>query len=128
MAEAGAALLAILGGVAWVLRRRQIASSHGKNAAQTQARFSAILQFRATLYRCVPGVLILIFGMFYAIDRSSQREPDWWHGLLFIPVGWVLISLLARKSWRRYKQLQQIAEKSDYDKALDQIPRGGDTY
>lgn len=111
-----------------MLHRRQISNSQGKTPDQIQARFAAILQFRATLYRCVPGVLIIILGIFYVIDRSRQREPDWWYGLLFIPVGWVLIPLLARKSWRRYKQLQQIAEKSDYDKALDQIPRGGDTY
>jgi hypothetical protein len=53
----------------------------------------------------------VVFGIFYAIDRGRQHESDWRIGLLFIPVGWVLVPLLARKSWRRYLELQQLAEK-----------------
>ena len=122
LAEAAVGLLAVIGLGVLVLRwRDRMAKSEGKSRDQIQARFEAILQFRTTLLRCVPGVLVIIFGVFYAIDRSNQHESDWWYGLLFIPIGWVLIPLLARKSWRRYKQLQQIADKNEYDSALDQI-------
>jgi hypothetical protein len=95
--------------------RDRIAKAQGKTTAQVQARFSAILQFRSTLHRCIPGVLAIVFGVFYVLDRSRQHEPDWWFGLLFIPAGWLLILLLARGSWRRYLELQQIAEKGRTD-------------
>ena len=67
--------------------RDRYAKSHGKTIAQVQARFSAIRQFRWTLELCIPGVLIMVFGSFYAIDRGRQHEGDWWIGLLFILAG-----------------------------------------
>jgi hypothetical protein len=106
--------LAAVVGLAMLLLhlRDRVAKSAGKTPRQVQARFSAVLQFRTTLQLCIPGVLTAVFGIFYVLDRSRQHESDWWTGLLFIPAGWLLILLLARKSWRRYLQLQQIAEKS----------------
>ena len=95
--------------------RDRIAKAQGKTVAQVQARFSAILQFRSTLERCIPGVLMIVFGVFYVLDRSRQHESDWWVGLPFIPAGWLLILLLARRSWRRYLELLQIAEKGQTD-------------
>ena len=91
--------------------RDTIARSQGKTPEQVQARLSALLQFRSTLERCIPGVLVIVFSIFYVLDRARQHESDWWVGLLFIPLGWVLVPLLARKSWRRYLALQQMAER-----------------
>ena len=95
--------------------RDRIAKAQGKTVAQVQARFSAILQFRSTLELCIPGVLMIVFGVFYVLDRSRQHESDWWVGLRFIPAGWLLILLLARRSWRRYLERQQIVEKGQTD-------------
>jgi hypothetical protein len=107
-----ASLLSAVGLAALVLYLRdRIARAQGKTARQVNARFFAILQFRSTLQRCIPGVLMIVFGVFYAIDRSRQHESDWWVGLPFIPAGWILIPLLARRSWRRYLELQRLAEK-----------------
>jgi hypothetical protein len=109
-------LVVVVGLAALLLSwRDRIAKAQGKTTGQVQARFSAILQFRSTLHRCIPGVLTMVFGVFYVLDRSRQHEPDWWVGLLFIPAGWLLILLLARGSWRRYLELQQIAEKGQTD-------------
>ena len=95
--------------------RDRIAKVQGKTVAQVDARLSAILQFRSTLERCIPGMLTIVFGIFWVLDRSRQHESDWWVGLPFIPAGWLLILLLARKSWRRYLEIQQIAEKGQND-------------
>lgn len=109
-------LVVVVGLAALLLYLRdRIAKAQGKTVAQVQARFSAILQFRATLRRCIPGALTIVFGVFYVLDRSRQHESDWWVGLPFIPAGWLLILLLARESWRRYLELQQIAEKGQAD-------------
>lgn len=109
-------LLAVVGLAALLLYLRdRIAKAQGKSVAQVQARFSAILQFRSTLQYCIPGVLTIVFGIFWVLDRSRQHESDWWIGLLFIPAGWLLILLLARRSWRRYLELQQIAENGQTD-------------
>ena len=97
-------------GVLLLYWRDRIAKAQGKTPAQVHARFLALLQFRSTLQRCIPGVIVMVFGIFYALDRSRQHESDWWFGLPFIPLGWVLIPLLARKSWQRYLELQKIAE------------------
>jgi hypothetical protein len=109
-----AVLLAATGLAALVLYLRdKTARTQGKTPQQVNARFLAILQFRSTLQRGIPGVLMIVFGVFYAIDRSRQHDSDWWVGLPFIPVGWILISLLARGSWRRYLDLQKLAEKGE---------------
>src|ERR1700690_1737549 len=111
-----APLLAAVGLAAvWLHWRDKIAKSQGKTPEQVRARFNAILQFRSTLHRCIPGVLIFVFGVFYAIDRGRQHESDWWVGLLFIPAGWVLVPLLARKSWCRYVELQRLADGGEYE-------------
>jgi hypothetical protein len=119
---ASALLIGLMGMVAVVglavlilYLRDRIAKAQGKTLAQVHARFAAILQFRSTLQYCIPGVLTIIFGIFWALDRSRQHESDWWIGLPFIPAGWLLILLLARRSWRRYLELQQIAEKRSGD-------------
>jgi hypothetical protein len=105
------ALAAVIGFAALILHLRdRYAKSQGKTPEQVEARFSAILQFRSTLERCIPGVLVIIMGIFYAVDRSREHESDWWIGVLFIPAGWVLVRLLAAKSWRRYQELQRIAD------------------
>jgi len=115
LVDFSAALVAIVGLAALLLRwRDRIAKSQGKTSEQVRARFAAILQFRSTLERCIPGVLTITFGTFFALDRGRQHESDWWIGLLFIPAGWVLIPLLARKSWRRYLELRRLADKSEY--------------
>ena len=109
-----AVLLAAVGLAALALYLRdRIAKVQGKTPQQVQVRFSAILQFRSTLEWCIPGVLVIVFGIFYAIDRSRQHESDWWFGLPFIPAGWILIPLLARRSWHRYLELQRLAEKGE---------------
>lgn len=90
--------------------RDRIAKAQGKTPEQVQARFAAVLQFRKTLERCIPGVLVIVFGIFYVFDRLREHESDWWTGLLFIPVGWALVPLLARKNWRRYLELQRLAD------------------
>jgi hypothetical protein len=116
--ELSVAMTAVIGLATLLLRwRDRAAQSHGKTSEQVRARFAAILQFRSTLERCIPGVLIIIFGIFFALDRGRQHEPDWWIGILFIPAGWVLVPLLARKSWRRYLELRRLADKSEYDYA-----------
>jgi ABC-type Fe3+ transport system permease subunit len=109
--------LVVLVGLAVLLLylRDRIAKAQGKTMAQVQARCAAILQFRSTLQYCIPGVLTIVFGIFWVLDRSRQHESDWWIGLPFIPAGWLLILLLARRSWRRYLELQQIAEKGETD-------------
>jgi hypothetical protein len=98
-----------------VYLRDRIAGAQGKTVAQVQARFFAILQFRSTLQYCIPGVLTIVFGIFWVLDRSRQHESDWWIGLPIIPAGWLLILLLARRSWRRYLEFQRLAEKSQPD-------------
>jgi hypothetical protein len=109
-------LVVVVGLAALLLYLRdRIAKAQGKNVAQVQARVAAILQFRSTLQRCIPGILMIVFGVFYVLDRSRQHESDWWTGLPFIPAGWGLILLLARRSWRRYLELQQIADKGRTD-------------
>ena len=75
-----------------------------------------------TLELCIPGVLIMVFGSFYAIDRGRQHEGDWWIGLLFIPLGWVLVPLLARKSWRRYQELQKLAGETEDEFPVAELP------
>jgi hypothetical protein len=57
----------------------------------------------------------MVFGAFYAVDRLREHESDWWAGLLFIPVGWGLIPLLARRSWRRYKELRKLATQGEQE-------------
>jgi hypothetical protein len=112
VAEFGFALLAVIGLAALVLRwRDSLAKSHGKTPEQVRLRFSAIMQFRSTLQRCIPGVLLVVLGIFFTLDRVRDHDSDWWVGLLFIPFGWVLVILLARKSWRRYLDLQRLADK-----------------
>ena len=111
-----AGLVGAIGLATLLLRwRDRIAKSQGKTPEQVQARFAAILQFRSTLERCIPGVLTIIFGIFFALDRSREHDSDWWMGLFFIPAGWVLVTVLARKRWRRYLELQRLADKSSND-------------
>lgn len=125
LVEFSAALVAVVGLAALLLRwRDRAAKSQGKTSEQVRVRFAAILQFRSTLERCIPGVLIIIFGIFFALDRGRQHEPDWWIGILFIPAGWVLVPLLARKSWRRYLELRRLADKSEYEyPSTEHLPR-----
>jgi len=92
--------------------RDRIAKSKGKTPEQVRARFAATLQFRSTLEWSIPGMLTIIFGIFFSLDRGREHDSDWWIGLLFIPAGWVLVTLLARKHWRRYLELQRLADKS----------------
>jgi hypothetical protein len=106
-----AALAGVFGLAALVLHLRdRIARAQGKAPEQMRARLQAILQFRKTLQLCIPGVLIIIFGVFWVIDRASDHESDWWQGLFAIPVGWAMVPLLAKRSWRRYLELQRQAE------------------
>jgi hypothetical protein len=51
------------------------------------------------------------------VELSVAMIADWWTGILFIPAGWGLVLLLARKSWRCYLELQQLADKSKYEYA-----------
>jgi hypothetical protein len=121
-------LLAIVSVVAFLLHLRdRIAKSQGKTEGQVQARFFATLQFRSAVERAIPGVLVIVFGSFYVYDRSRAHESDWWIGLLFIPAGWILVLLLARKSWRRYLELRRLAEKGEgeYEYASTEPPSGG---
>jgi hypothetical protein len=112
LAELFGGVLAVISLAVLILwRRDRIARSQGKTPEQVPARFDAIVQFHSAAQRCIPGALILALGIFYAVDRVSQHDSDWWMGLLFIPVGWILIPLLARKSWHRYLELQRIANK-----------------
>jgi hypothetical protein len=114
LAEFGCALLVVIGLDALLLRwRDSVAKSHGKTAEQVRLRFSAIMQFRSTLERCIPGVLLVILGIFFALDRSRVHDSDWCVGLLFIPFGCVIVVLLARKSWRTYLELQRLADKDE---------------
>jgi hypothetical protein len=118
---ATAALIAIVGLAALTLTLRdRFLKGHRKTAAQIQARFSSLFQLRNTLYLCAPGILVMVFGMFFAIDRARQHDSDWWQGLPFIPVGWFLVPLLARRSWKRYLDLQRFADK-DNDPAFNQL-------
>jgi hypothetical protein len=121
-------LAAIVGIVAFLLHLRdRIAKSQGRTPEQVQARFFAALQFRSTIERCIPGLIVIAFGSFYVYDRSREHESDWWIGLLFIPAGWVLVLLLARKSWRRYLELRRLAEKgeAEYEYISSEPPSGG---
>lgn len=98
-----------LGALLLYLRDRY-AAAHGKSMRQAQARFSALVQFYRTLQLCIPGVMIIILGIFLALDRGREHDPEWPIGLLLIPLGWLVVWFLARKSWRRYLELQQQAE------------------
>jgi hypothetical protein len=100
-AVAAAALLLYL--------RDRYAASQGKSIEQVQARILALVQFYRTLECCVPGALMIIGGAFLAFDRSREHDPEWPIGLLLIPLGWLAVWLLARKSWRRYLELQRRA-------------------
>jgi hypothetical protein len=95
--------------------RDRIAKHYPKKMEQFRARLAALQQFRWTLYLCAPGVLLVVCGTFFAIDRSREHESDWWHGLLFIPVGCAIIPLFARKSWRRYRELRRIADRGEQE-------------
>ncbi len=115
------ALMTIVALAALLLTLRdRFVKGHRKTAAQIRARFSSMLQLRNTLYLCAPGVLVMVLGMFFAIDRGRQHDSDWWQGLLFIPVGWFLVPLLARRSWKRYLDLRRFADKND-DPAFNQF-------
>ncbi len=95
---------------AWVLHLRdKSAARRGETAVQTQARFASLLQLRNTMYRAAPGLLLMTFGAFYAVVGRFDDHPDWWYGLGFILLGWFLVPLLARGSWRRYLELRRIA-------------------
>ncbi len=48
-----------------------------------------------------------------AVSTNLIGEPEY----SSIPAGWVLVLLLARKSWRRYLELQQLADNSKYEYA-----------
>lgn len=112
IAEFLAGLVAVMSLAVVILRRRdRIAKFQGKTPEQVRARFDAILQFHSAVQRCIPGALVMVLGIFYALDRGRQHDSDWWMGLFFVPIGWVLIPLLARKSWRRYLQLQRKADR-----------------
>ncbi len=105
-----------------LLLRDRAAKAQGKTPEQVKAGFAALLQLRSTLQRAIPGVLIIVFGIFFAFDRGRQHESDWWIGLLFIPLGWILVSLLARKSWRRYLELRRFADKTPYELTSTEPP------
>ncbi len=99
-----------------LLRRRdRIAAQQGKTKEQIQADFAALLRLRTTLYLAAPGVLLIVFGLYFAAFRSQQGDSDWWTGLLFIVGGWFLVPLLARNSWRRYRELRRFAEMTPED-------------
>ena len=123
------AVAALVGVVAlaalFLTLRDRFARAHGKTNAQIRARFYAWLQLRRTLYLCAPGILIMAFGIFFAIDRGRDHDSDWWHGLLFIPAGWFLVPLLARRSWKRYLDLRRFADKNA-DPAFDQFSQSID--
>lgn len=115
-----AALVAVVALAALFLTLRdRFARAHGKTDAQIRARFAAWLQLRRTLYLCAPGILVMVLGMFFAIDRGRDQDSDWWQGLLFIPVGWFLVPLVACRSWKRYLDLRRFADKNP-DLAFDQ--------
>jgi len=104
-------LLAVVGLAALMLYARdKIAASQGKSPAQVQAQFQALIAFYSALRRSIPGVLVIILGCFFVIDRITEHESDWWQGLIFIPIGWLLIPLFARKRWRRYLELRRLSE------------------
>jgi ABC-type arginine transport system permease subunit len=102
----GAIALAVL----ILFLRDKYAKAQGKSAEQVRANFAAHWQFYKTLRRCIPGILLIVMGVFFAIDRASEHAPDWPIGLIFIPLGWILVWLLARNNWRRYLELRQQAE------------------
>ncbi len=115
-------LAAVVGVAALALYMRdRLAGSHAESVERARGRVAALMQFRTALQLCIPGVLIIVFGAFYAIDRMREHESDWWTGLLFIPVGWVLVPLLARRSWRRYRELRKLAEEGE-DKFISAGP------
>jgi hypothetical protein len=114
IAVVGLAAVVALAALALYARDRLV-GSHPESAERARARVAALMQFRTALQLCIPGVLIMVFGAFYVIDRMREHESDWWSGLLFIPVGWMLVPLLARRSWRRYRELRKSAEKGEDD-------------
>ena len=61
--------------------RDRLAKAQGKAVAQIQARFFAILQFRSTLERCIPGVLtkegrrtVMQLGLRHRKSASCRRN------------------------------------------------------
>ena len=111
LADFALGLLAVITLAAVLLRwRDRKAFSEGKTPQQIQARTAAILAFQSALKRCIPGVLVMIFGAYFSVVWLRQHNSDWWQGLVLIPLGWFLVPLLARKKWLRYRALQQLSE------------------
>lgn len=82
-------LLMVVGLAALLLYwRDRTAKAQGKTVAQVQARFSAILQFRATLELCIPGALTIVFGIFWVLEGAvNMNQIGGWVCRSFPPGG-----------------------------------------
>ena len=90
--------------------RDKNAKAQGKTPEQVKAGFAVLMQLRTTVYLAAPGLVMLTFGTFFGIDRYREHDSEWWYYILFIAIGWVLVPLLARRSWRRYLALRKFAD------------------
>ena len=85
---------------------------------QVRAKFEAFLELRETGVRAIPGMMLMAFGAVFVSDLRDRHDPDWWHGLLFLVAGWIFLRLFTRKSWKRYLELNELAE-SNSDSVTD---------
>jgi uncharacterized protein YjeT (DUF2065 family) len=104
-------LIATLLSLLYVLKRR--AARRLTSPEQVQAKFDALLQLKDTALRVIPGVMLIFFGGVLFSDLRDHHDPDWWHGLIFVVAGWIFLRLFTRKSWKRYLELNQLAESHD---------------
>jgi hypothetical protein len=106
-------LLAVTALAALLLHwRDKSAKARGKTPEQIHSDFAALMQLKSTMQRAAPGLLLITFGIFFGVDRYREQDPEWWYCLLFIAIGWFLVPLLGRKSWKRYRELRKYADAS----------------
>lgn len=107
--------IAVAIGAILLRRRDRIAQCGGKTPEQIQVDFAAAEQLRSTLTRTIPGALLIIFGVFFAFDDYARHDSEWWFGLAFVAGGWLLVRLMARRSWQRYLELRRFTEMNQDD-------------
>ncbi len=107
--------------VAVLVIRDRVARAHRKTPVQVRARWDSLVELSRVMKFAAPGLLIIAFGAFFVWASYTDGSPDWWLGLLAIAVGWFLVPLFARRSWRRYVELRRVADGDDEQQSSDTL-------